>query len=88
MLITPFSPALVAGKRLQHGSNLDEKTLASRVSSQWKSTENGQILVDSDDLLSQIYTSRKATHAKVRITDWRVDRIELAVETSSPAMVN
>ena len=50
-------------------------------------TENGQILVDSDDLLSQIYTSRKATHAKVRITDWRVDRIELAVETSSPAMV-
>jgi len=24
---------------LQHGSNLDEKTLASRVSSQWKSTE-------------------------------------------------
>jgi integrase/recombinase XerD len=25
-LITPFSPALIAGKRFQHGSNLDEKT--------------------------------------------------------------
>jgi hypothetical protein len=38
MLITPFSPALVAGKRFQHGSNLDGKTRAARVSSQWKST--------------------------------------------------
>ncbi|MDP2357507.1 MAG: hypothetical protein Q8M31_15805, partial [Beijerinckiaceae bacterium] len=49
--------------------------------------ENGQILVDSDELLSQIYTSGKSTHARVRIADWRVDRIELAVETSSPAIV-
>jgi D-alanyl-D-alanine carboxypeptidase/D-alanyl-D-alanine-endopeptidase (penicillin-binding protein 4) len=40
MLITPFSPALVAGKRFQHGSNLDGKTRAARVSSQWKSTAN------------------------------------------------
>ncbi|YBW38092.1 hypothetical protein ACMYR2_0585 [Nitrobacter sp. TKz-YC01] len=38
MLITPFSPALIAGKRFQHGSNLDGKTSASRVNSQWKST--------------------------------------------------
>jgi hypothetical protein len=35
-------PALVAGKRFEHESNLDGKTLASRVSSQWKSTNGSR----------------------------------------------
>jgi hypothetical protein len=50
-------------------------------------SENGQILVDSDDVLSQTYTSLKSKHARVRIADWRVDRIALDVETSAPAIV-
>ncbi len=50
-------------------------------------TDNGQIIVDSDDLLSQIYTSKKSARSRARIADWRLDRIEVDVETSAPAIV-
>jgi hypothetical protein len=49
--------------------------------------ENGRILVDSDDVLSQVYKSSESSHARVRIADWRLDRIEVDVVTSAPAIV-
>ena len=49
-------------------------------------TEDGRVLVDSEEPLSQVYTPRKA-HARARITDWRADRVELDVETSAPAIL-
>ena len=38
-------------------------------------------------MLSQIYTSRKSTDARVRIANWRLDRIEVDVDTNAPAIV-
>ncbi len=49
-------------------------------------TEDGRVLVDSGEQLAQVYSSRNA-NSQVRITDWRVDRIELDVQTSAPAIL-
>ncbi|MFN3890581.1 MAG: hypothetical protein ACK4MV_09295 [Beijerinckiaceae bacterium] len=49
--------------------------------------EDGQLLVASDEPLSQVYVPRKGQQARARISDWRVDRVELDIETSAPAIV-
>jgi hypothetical protein len=49
--------------------------------------ENGQFLVDSGEPLSQAYPSRNVTKASARISNWKLDRIELDIETSAPAIV-
>src|ERR1700733_11338419 len=41
MSITPMPPAKAKGARFEHGSVLGGKTRATRVNSQWKSTEKG-----------------------------------------------
>ncbi|MBX9759000.1 MAG: YfhO family protein, partial [Beijerinckiaceae bacterium] len=50
-------------------------------------TENGQVLVDSDEALSQVYAPKPSTKARARISDWRVDRIEIEIETGAPAIL-
>jgi hypothetical protein len=49
--------------------------------------DNGQVLIDADEPLSQVYTSRSNTKARARIVDWRPDRVELAIETSAPGVL-
>src|SRR5208283_3072357 len=44
MSITPRSPAMAEGERFEHGSVLDGKTRAARVSSQWKSTPSEHLV--------------------------------------------
>lgn len=52
----------------------------------------GQVLVDSDEPLSQVYasqppSSRSGLKTQARIADWRLDRIEIDVETNAPAIL-
>lgn len=50
-------------------------------------SDNDQILVDSDEPLSQIYGARPGGKTRARIVDWREDRIEIEIETNAPAIV-
>lgn len=50
-------------------------------------TESGQVLVDSDEHLSQVYASKPPGKSRARISDWRVDRVEVDIETGAPAIL-
>lgn len=50
-------------------------------------TFDGPILVDSNETLSQVYAGKKTSRSHAHIANWRVDQIELDIQTSEPAIV-
>ena len=47
-----------------------------------------QVMVDSDDRLSQKYLAQPAFPAGAKIVDWRADRVEIAVDASAPSILS